>query len=365
MYLKKVMEQKKNISVVGIAGPGDPFANPVETMETLRLIREEFPDLLLCLATNGLNLLPYIEKLSSYNVSHVTITINGINKEMIKKVYSWVRYGKRVRRGDEAAEILLENQLASVKKLKEFGMTVKINSILLPGINDEHIPEIAEKMAEMGVDIFNIIPYYKNPGTVFENLDAPPPGMVKKVKSESKKYLPQMSHCARCRADDVGLIGERTGMEFLEQLRSCSRAKPVEEKMDIPTEEKPFIACTTREGVLINQHLGEAEKLWIYGKENGDIKLVDVRDTPQAGTGNNRWEKICDVLSDCSYLLVNGIGGNPRKVFDNRGLKYRVVEGLVENVIGSIYNKENINHLIKRKMARCGESCSGSAMGCG
>ena len=36
-YLNNVVAKRPEITVVGIAGPGDPFANPVETMETLRL----------------------------------------------------------------------------------------------------------------------------------------------------------------------------------------------------------------------------------------------------------------------------------------------------------------------------------------
>ena len=51
-YLEKMMEKMPNISVVGIAGPGDPFANPDETMETLRRVRERYPEMLLCVATN-------------------------------------------------------------------------------------------------------------------------------------------------------------------------------------------------------------------------------------------------------------------------------------------------------------------------
>ena len=38
-YLIKLKEKMPNLSVVGIAGPGDPFANPTETMTTLRLVR--------------------------------------------------------------------------------------------------------------------------------------------------------------------------------------------------------------------------------------------------------------------------------------------------------------------------------------
>ncbi|MFH0823951.1 MAG: nitrogen fixation protein NifB, partial [Pseudomonadota bacterium] len=60
LYLEQVLERTPNITVAGIAGPGDAFAHPKPTMETLRLIRKQFPNLLLCLATNGLNVGPYI-----------------------------------------------------------------------------------------------------------------------------------------------------------------------------------------------------------------------------------------------------------------------------------------------------------------
>jgi nitrogen fixation protein NifB len=102
-YLDKLMSRKKNITVVGIAGPGDPFANPEETLETLRLVREKYPEVLLCLATNGLNILPYINELKEFNISHVTITINAVDPEIVKKVYAWFRYDKRVHNPDEGA----------------------------------------------------------------------------------------------------------------------------------------------------------------------------------------------------------------------------------------------------------------------
>lgn len=365
IYLKRVVQEKNNISVVGIAGPGDPFANPIETMETLRLIRNDYPEMLLCLATNGLNLLPYIDELAEYNVSHVTITVNGIKEEVIKKVYSWIRYGKKVRRGNEAAQILLENQIASIKKLKEVGITVKINSILLPGINDEHIPAIAEKMAELGADIFNCIPYYKNKDTVFENLDSPNHAMVKTVRDAASLHIPQMSHCARCRADDVGLIGEKTNFKFLDEIKKCAAIKIDKNSIAPPTKEKPNIACASNEGLLVNQHLGEADKFWIFGEDKEGIKLLDVREAPSSGSGKHRWDELCNTLSDCSYILVNGVGGNPRAILEKKGLKYHVVEGVIDNLVGSIYQNKSINHLLKRDMTKCGASCSGSAVGCG
>ena len=42
LYLERVLEKASNITVAGIAGPGDAFADPKVTMETLRLIRKDF-----------------------------------------------------------------------------------------------------------------------------------------------------------------------------------------------------------------------------------------------------------------------------------------------------------------------------------
>src|SRR5512139_3406369 len=51
-----VAAEVPNLSVVGIAGPGDPLANPEKTFATLEGIRRAAPDLRLCLSTNGLAL---------------------------------------------------------------------------------------------------------------------------------------------------------------------------------------------------------------------------------------------------------------------------------------------------------------------
>ncbi|MBI4795908.1 MAG: radical SAM protein, partial [Deltaproteobacteria bacterium] len=100
-YLEQVLAKEPRITVAGIAGPGDPFANPRETMETIRLVRKNFPQLLLCLATNGLGILPYVQELADLGVTHVTITVNAVDPEIGKQIYNWARDGKVVRRGLE------------------------------------------------------------------------------------------------------------------------------------------------------------------------------------------------------------------------------------------------------------------------
>ena len=57
-----VKEKVPNLKVLGIAGPGDPLANE-ETFETLALVKEKYPDLTLCVSTNGLALPEHADSL--------------------------------------------------------------------------------------------------------------------------------------------------------------------------------------------------------------------------------------------------------------------------------------------------------------
>ena len=369
VYLDEVLKQKKSISVVGIAGPGDPFANPNETIETLKGVRKKYPEMLLCIATNGLNIMPYIDQLAQINVSHVTVTINAVVPEIASKIYSWVRYGKRVYQADKGVKLLLENQIKAVKGLKDGGITVKVNSIIIPGINDEHIPEIAEKMADMNVDILNCIPYYPNSGAEFEYLKEPSKEMIDRVRKEAGKYIRQMHHCTRCRADAVGLLNEAPNPELMNMLQAC-------EKIPLDSEDfrsfknfgslnRPYIAVASMEGVLVNQHLGEAYQLFIYGKKNGGAALIDTRKTPEPGSGIQRWNNLSEIISDCNTLLVSGIGSNPRKVLTEKGIRIFEMEGIIEDAVNGIFEGTNISHLIKRKRQACGTGCTGTGGGCG
>lgn len=234
-YLKFVFKKTKNISVVGIAGPGDPFANPEETMETLRLVREKYPEIMLCLATNGLGLEPYIDKLAQLRVSHVTVTLNAVDHDIGAKIYSLIRYGERVLSPQTGIKILLEKQLEAIAKLKEKGITIKVNTIILPGINEDHIEEVAKKMRELKVDILNCIPFYSNKGSAFANLGEPPKEVVRKIRKKAAQYIPQMYHCARCRADATGILVEKNSDELIEKLKECSELLEIYDDKRLPS----------------------------------------------------------------------------------------------------------------------------------
>lgn len=241
-YIKKAFVLRKDISVAGIAGPGDPFANPGETMQTLRLVRKEYPDLLLCVATNGLNIFPYLEELAKLRVSHISITINAVDPLIGEKICAWVRDGANIYRGKEAAEVLLCRQLEGLVGIKEYKITAKINTIVIPGINEGHIGEISRKIAAAGADIMNLIPFYAVSGTRFETVPAPSAGMMDNCRVDAGRFMPLMKHCARCRSDALGLLGESLRKEDVSLLRECA-SLPLN-----PPGKIPCADCAGREG---------------------------------------------------------------------------------------------------------------------
>ena len=364
VYLEKVFALKKNIAVVGIAGPGDPFANPDETLETLRRVREAWPDMILCVATNGLDLAPHVDTLADLKVSHVTVTVNAVDPAVGARVYAWVRWNKRVMRAEKGAEILLANQMAAIEMLKSRGITVKINSIIIPGVNDHHIPEVARHVAGMGVDILNCVPYYPNKGSAFETIAEPSREMVDRIREAAGKYVKQMRHCTRCRADAVGLLGETPSTALMDTLKACEALTETPAARKHPPG-RTRVAVASMEGVLVNQHLGEAAKLLIYGKRDGIVTLIEARETPPRGGGFQRWARLADTLSDCGTLLVSGIGESPRQALTESGLDVLEIEGVIDDAVRAVFDGQSLKHLIKRNMAACGAGCQGTGMGCG
>jgi nitrogen fixation protein NifB len=210
-WLEEALAAGQKISVVGIAGPGDPLANPDETFETLQKVRALHSDMLLCLATNGLALPDYVDDIAAVGASHVTVTINAIDPEIGGRMLGWVRYKDNTYRGAEAAEILLQRQIEGINGLVSHGLIVKINTVLVPGVNDQHAVEVSKYFSEVGAEIHNIIPLIPVATTPFGSIPEPTAEEVHRVRSAAGQYLPQMSNCARCRADACGRIPGEVG----------------------------------------------------------------------------------------------------------------------------------------------------------
>ncbi|MEK6682577.1 MAG: radical SAM protein, partial [Nitrospirota bacterium] len=205
------VERDERIRVAGIAGPGDPLSNDA-AFEAMRAIHKKFPDLILCISTNGLLLPDKLNDLIEAGIKSLTITINAVSPETAEKIYSVVIYKNITYRGIEAANLLLKNQRLGLKMAVESGLLVKVNTIYIPEINDSEIPEIARLTGEMGASIMNITSII--PQAEFKDLQGPSYEMMAKMRKRCSQYISQMTHCRQCRADALGTLGEDRDMEL-------------------------------------------------------------------------------------------------------------------------------------------------------
>jgi len=349
----------QQLSVVGIAGPGDALANPKKTFDTFRMLQEKAPDLKLCLSTNGLRITDYIDEIVKYNVDHVTVTINTVDEtgEIGSKIYPWVHWNHKKVWGKDGAKILLEKQLEGIKALTDRGILVKANSVLIPGINDKDLPNVAKKLKEMNVFLHNIMPLLSSPefGTKF-GLDGVPSATDQEQMAAQEACgmdMKLMKHCRQCRADAVGLIGEDRGDEFgkesfvalsfdeLEKKYNISaraqKHKAIENwrthldaaneriklenatKMELSsTGVTKLVAVTTGGEGMINMHFGSASEFLVYEAGDKAIKFVMHRKLessycsgPENCDGTNPIDEIKYTLKDCDLLLTEKIGDCP------------------------------------------------------
>jgi nitrogen fixation protein NifB len=210
------IERNDRVSVVGIAGPGDPLAN-ASTFETLTAIHRKFPDLTLCVSTNGLLLAERLGDLVRAGVRSITVTINAVSPQTAERVYEWVLYRGKKLSGIQAAETLVRNQWQGLVNAIEAGLLVKVNSVYIPGVNDSELIRIAKLAGSFGADIMNVLPLI--PQAQFKQLSRPSYEMLHTKRDELRPFISQMSHCRQCRADACGTLGEDKDME-LELLHS-------------------------------------------------------------------------------------------------------------------------------------------------
>jgi len=197
-------EKKYNEVVIGIAGPGEALYNE-ETFQTLQLINAKHPNSQLCICTNGLLLSRYAQTLYDLGVHYLTVTINAVSPVIGKNIYSWIVYDGKVHHGIEGAKILIENQIAGLKASAKLGMRIKVNSVLIPGINDFHLPAISETIKEAGVYIHNIMPLI--PLADLSHIQPPSCDLLRDSRDRCEKILPQFRLCKQCRADACSIPG--------------------------------------------------------------------------------------------------------------------------------------------------------------
>jgi nitrogen fixation protein NifB len=342
------------LSVVGIAGPGDALANPAKTFKTFDLIQKSAPDIKLCLSTNGLALPDFVQTICDFNIDHVTVTINMLDPEIGEQIYPWIFYQHKRWHGRDAAKILSERQLLGLEMLTARGVLVKVNSVLIPGVNDQHLGEVNKAVKARGAFLHNIMPLISDPahGTHYglTGQRGPSSQELKAVQDQCEGGANLMRHCRQCRADAVGLLGDDRGAEFstdkiaamdltydpqprqayLEYVEMERRDSSVARDAELAAlagtvSASKLVAVATSGGGRINQHFGHAGEFQIYEVSAAGAKYVGQRRIEhycQGGYGEEEvLDGVIDVIRDCAAVFVAKVGLCPKKDLAAAGIE--------------------------------------------
>ncbi len=366
-----VASRVPQLAVLGIAGPGDGAYDWAKTRATFELVHRRIPDLKLCLSTNGLALPDHVDELAEMNVAHVTVTINMIDPEIGQAIYPWIFWQNRRRYGLEASRILHERQMESLERLRARDILVKVNSVLIPGVNDHHLVEVNKAVKARGAFLHNIMPLIAAPehGTVFglEGRRGPTAAELQAVQDACGGGARLMRHCRQCRADAVGMLGEDRGQEFtLDQLPEAPAYDPTEretyrawveteradrraavEAADAAAEAVPapplLVAVCTKGGGRINQHFGKAREFQIYAVDAAGVRLVGHRRADNYCLGGHgdpdRLERVIEALEGVPVILCQRIGNRPRNCLAAAGIEAveAHAEAYIETAVAAVY----------------------------
>ena len=350
-----VAAEVPQLSVVGIAGPGDPLANPEATFATLEGIRAAAPDLRLCLSTNGLELPAHAERLAAVGVNHVTVTLNAIDPEVAQRIYAWIVWEGRKLRGREAARILVQKQLEGIARLRDLGVLCKVNSVVIPGVNDAHLLAVSRAAKTLGAFVHNVMPLLSAPehGTHYglTGQRGPTAQELEAVQRACEGNAKLMRHCRQCRADAVGLLGEDRNAEFAlaklppepaqdaadvrEAYRravagrrgtlDAARDAALGALRHLPAGLAARVAVATRGEGLVNQHFGHAREFLVYEVTREGAALAGLRKVErycQGGEGDDAGlETVLAAIADCAAVLVAKIGRCPKESLAAAGVE--------------------------------------------
>jgi len=362
--VKKTMAVAANIpqmTVLGIAGPGDPLANPERTFETFRQLSQDAPDIKLCVSTNGLALPDSVEELSKHNIDHVTITINCVDPEIGAQIYPWIFWENKRIQGIEGAKILIKQQQKGLEMLVAKGILVKVNSVMIPGVNDKHLAEVSKIVKAKGAFLHNVMPLIAEAehGTFYGVMGQRSPSQdeLMELQDACSGDMNMMRHCRQCRADAVGLLGEDRGDEFtmdkIEDMEIDYQAamekrkvihQAIEEEMNskrnaktesaaqhaaepkLTTRPVLMAVATSGQGV-INQHFGHAKEFLIYEASPDGVRFMSHRKTDlycsgddTCGDGESVLQRTIRALEGCETVLCSKIGYEPWEMLEQAGI---------------------------------------------
>jgi nitrogen fixation protein NifB len=250
---------------------------------------------------------------------------------------------------------LSERQLLGLEMLTARRILCKVNSVMIPGINDHHLAAVNKAVQSRGAFLHNIMPLISAPehGTVFglTGQRGPTAQELKALQDSCEGEMNMMRHCRQCRADAVGLLGEDRSAEFtaekiinMKVVYDLDRRQAYQEKVELQREAVAaarnaeletlagerskisiLIAVATKGGGRINEHFGHAREFQVYEVGTAGAKFMGHRRVDNYCQGGyaeeDSLETVVRAINDCVAVFVARIGNCPREGLKAAGIE--------------------------------------------
>jgi nitrogen fixation protein NifB len=368
-WLDRVLAGGLALSGAGVAGPGEPLAEPAALLETLRAVRGAHPELPLFLVTTGLcpqdaDMPGLARELAAAGLSRVTVLVDAVDPALIEQIFAWIRPGRRTLPLHEAARLFVDAQALAVRSFREAGLVVTARMTVYPGVNDRHVEDVANAAAVLGADLFDLrpCPAHAEPascapraasscapsdcascGSASSCAPVPPfaedeapaplaelaPERLAELKAAAARYLPLAPEDDPCGRD----------IRWMEDAGPAGFLAPDGPGLPRPAGGRVNVAVASSGGLDVDLHLGQAIRFLIFGPraEDGLPCLLETRDAPEPGGGDQRWIDLSETLRDCFAILAASAGAHPREVLAARGLVVLTTETDVQAAVDALY----------------------------
>lgn len=166
-------------TLLEIGGYGDPLYNE-ETFQTLRLLIVEDINIPTFITTNGLLVHNMIDDILSVSIETVKIIINSFDPNIGNKLVKSINYRGNKVRGLDSAFLFQEMQVQGIIGLLKKNIKVVAQTVIFPGINDQHIVEIVDTLNLLGVKYIDLRLSRTDPDSI---------QIYTKIKSEIKDKI--------------------------------------------------------------------------------------------------------------------------------------------------------------------------------
>jgi nitrogen fixation protein NifB len=268
--------------------------------------------------------------------------------------------------------------------LVERGVLVKVNSVMIPGVNDAHLKTVSQVVKDKGAFLHNVMPLIAEPehGTFFGIMGqrGPTHEELQELQDACAGDMNMMRHCRQCRADAVGLLGEDRSADFtkekveamdIDYAAALERRRQIHAQIEARRNAKAsqsretcvslasignrkqglravLMAVASSGGALINEHFGHAKEFLVYEASPGGVRFVGHRKVELYCTGydtcgeaETRLARTIRALQGCEVVLCARIGYEPWGQLESAGIQPNGEHAMedIEEAVAAVYQE--------------------------